>query len=277
MADGGYIENKVRFGWISPDRLNQVRLPLYRTLGRALRRSTPPRRILILSHMRAGSTLLSEVISAHPSVLGFGELFLRYEQPRDLWAGDGKIQLRAGLRPSARGEVILDKLLHDYLSPIDVIDRLEGAETTFVFLVRSPDAAVPSMMSTFGSTLDEAVEHYLERVATLAEMASVGEPRRTFAVTFDDLTERADETLDFLSGHLDLDPPLTGSYSRSFRTTGDVSTNLASGRILAAADRTPSSRSDVPDAALTECRRIHEQCVSVLAERCVTPSGFGGR
>ena len=251
-----------------------MRLPLYRTLGRALRRTAPPRRVLILSHMRAGSTLLSEVISAHPSVLGFGELFLRYDEPRDLWAGDGKIQVRAGLRPSARGEVILDKLLHDYLSPIDVIDRLEGTGTTFVFLVRSPDDAVPSMMSTFGHSLDASVGHYLERVATLAEMAAVGEPGRALAVTFDDVTERADETLAFLSGHLALDPPLTGSYSRSVRTTGDLSGNLASGRILPGSEREAPSRRDVPEAALAECRVVHEHCVQVLAEHCLTPPGF---
>ena len=80
MADGEYIENKARFGWLSPDRLNQVRLPLYRTLGRALRRTAPPRRVLILSHMRAGSTLLS----AAAEVSGDVERELAGEQGR--WA-----------------------------------------------------------------------------------------------------------------------------------------------------------------------------------------------
>ncbi|MEO0492043.1 MAG: hypothetical protein AAF081_01355 [Actinomycetota bacterium] len=277
-----YTTNEARVSGVSPKLVDLVRLPAYRTIGRVLRRGRAPRRILILGHMRAGSTLLSEVIAAHPSVLGFGELFLPVRGPKDLWAIDGKCQLRAGSRTSARGEIVLDKLLHDYLSPLDVGARLRNADTALLFLVRSPDGSVPSMISTFGFREKRAVDYYTSRIDTLATMTDSIIPGATSAVTFHDVTERQDSTLEFLSEHLRLDPPLTGRFSRSERTTGDRTTNIAQGRILSSDERSTTDertaeRPMLSDDALAECWASYDRCVEALRRTCAVPPGFAER
>lgn len=267
--------NRRRLRRLSPETVDRVRLPGYRLIGRLNQPRSGHRYLLVFSHMRAGSTLLAQVLAHHDDIVGFGELFLPIRESKDLLALAGKCQARLGIRDPLAGRIVLDKILHDYLAPPDITTRLGDASVDSLVLLREPGEAIPSMMSTFGFSVEMAVSYYQNRVSELAQFADGS----TAALTFADLTERSETTLQFLSEHLALDPPLTSQFAYDSRTTGDATVNIRHGRILNADQRDLTTdrfkeRPTIEAKLLSDCQRLYDETITALRRRCPVPPGF---
>jgi len=168
--------------------------------------------VFILSHMRAGSSVLTRVLSSHPEVCGVGELHRVYRTELDLddltiwlaWYAGSKLR---------QSRFVLDKLLHNRLLPDPAL--LTRANIKCIFLLREPESSIKSMVTrlsrrdVFGNP-ERAVEYYTARLARLADMVKYVEPENAVMLDYSALTHETESSLrllrEFLGLQLDLSP-----------------------------------------------------------------------
>lgn len=258
-----------RARWLAPvpDRaLHRARRGVYTTIGIARAPRWRPRHIILLSHMRAGSSLLTQLIASTDEVLGYGELHLRYERPQHLRAMNGKVAVVTRTsRPTS--PFVIDKILHDHLLTPDALARVvERIET--VLLVREPTATMQSLVASFGMSQDEALEYYVTRLRSLAALASVTAAGSAVALTYDDLIDRTTAAFALIETQLGLTTPLDERYEPRQRGS-DPSANLASGRILRD-DKIVRHEASVDAAILERAQSAFDDSMAFLATHCVT-------
>lgn len=241
-------------------------------LAAAARRARrgPERLVLVLGHMRSGSSLLHHLLASHPLVRGRGERNKAYRSEADfdrllvdIWA------YRRALPPAQA--CLCDQINHGRLLPAERL--LLHPRVRKVFLVREPLAAVASMVNVLGRVRpfppEEAADYYVSRLVELRRYAASDLDRgRQFFLTYADLTGTDRRTcLAALSAFLGLTPPLQESY-QVFDFTGqrgDTSERIRSGRISAA----PSTWSVTLSPALErELRQAYAECLAALPRSC---------
>lgn len=173
--------------------------------------------VLLLGHMRCGSTALANVLCAHPAISGYGESHIDHGAP----AAPGRLvlnQIRARRwKPGAR--FLFDKILHDRLDA--------GAPPAFftaraLFLTRAPEPAIASILALFASLGSReypdpatAAAYYTARLARLAALWDRFPPDRRLALTHDTLIARPEAALARVTTFLGLAPPLANAYRAS--------------------------------------------------------------
>ncbi|UCF20545.1 MAG: sulfotransferase domain-containing protein [Gemmatimonadota bacterium] len=225
----------------------------------------PPGIVFLLAHMRSGSTLVSHILSSHPLVLGCGERNATYASPRDL------DRLEADARYTRR------QFLHSYRYVIDQINHtrflpaeelLNHPRVSKIFLIREPRDSIASMADVlgrhYGTTVDEAVAYYLERLQALARYSELLENRDTaIALTYEGLLAHPEANLLRLSDFLGLEPRLSQRYRRFAFTgsRGDPSETIQEGRIVT--DR-PQRHMDLSTDDLARVRAVYDLCRATL-------------
>lgn len=185
------------------------------TLASALPQSRASRLILLIGHMRSGSTALSSVLCSHQDVSGYGEAHIDYGA---FHAGGGLILnqwRRAAWRPRAR--YLFDKVLHNRYD--------HGAEGVchaahVIMLARAPERSIPSirqLADTLGlgdwRTDEAAADYYERRMERLLTLWTHCHPARRIAMSHRELTGDVDTQLARLTALLRLNPPLSNSYT----------------------------------------------------------------
>ena len=231
----------------------------------------PPRMLLLMAHIRSGSTLLNHLLLSHPDFMGAGERLATYASTGDLEA----LRLDAHF---SRGQLLrahryaVDQINHNEL--LASAELLNDARVRTVFLIREPAASIASMMKMMGSrgwsSTQDATDYYLDRLAELGRSAQAMARRdQAFALTYGDLTASPRALLDRLGAFLGLDTPLPEEY-RTFGFTGirgDPSPNIRAGRILAS----PAGGEISLEAATLEAlRSAYERCWRALGASCTT-------
>ncbi len=225
----------------------------------------PYARIVLLSHMRAYTSLAGHILGSHPQINGYYEMHLGYEEASAL-----ERQLEALLQGDAlkkNSRYLFDKLLHnDYrLKP----ERLGLADIKILVALAEPEHTIRSIVHLFRQKPDpdlyaspiEAANYYIERVRALAEFCrTAGWPYCYFDA---ELLQRAPERLlPRLTAWLELDSPLSERYEVFSQTgkarRGDTSARVRSGRI----DRARSDYSEVviPEDALQAAQAAYREC-----------------
>jgi hypothetical protein len=237
------------------------------------------RHLLLLSHMRSFTSMLSHILGSHPEICGASELYQPYHDRRDLlkmrykayWYSDQKAKVR----------YFFDKVL---FNEFPISDRvLNLPDVKIVFMIRKPAPTIASLVrlaAEFGAKsefLEKCIDPahccdlYVERLRILSEHCmALDKP----AVYFDaeDLMDRTDVILGAIRDELGLREPLSEHY-RTFRHTGegggDMSERIKSGRI----NRSESHRYDViiPESPLARAEHAYEQARTLIRERCVCP------
>lgn len=253
------------FSRLSTDCTNRARRVTYGALGLAFSRIWRPRRLVLLSHMRAGSSLLTQLIANNEAVDGYGELHLTYTEPRHLWGLNGKvIWVRKLARP--RSAIVIDKILHDHLfSPHD-LRRMNDVET--MFLVREPAETLSSLVASFGLSQTEALDYFVLRLRTLADFAESRPCGSAIALTYDDVINRTGDSFSLVEQQLGLRTPLEDWYEPTHRG-GDPSTNIRAGRILRD-HKLVRHVAPIDATVLDRGRCAYDDTWSVLASRCAT-------
>lgn len=173
--------------------------------------------VLLLGHMRCGSTALANVLCAHPAVSGYGESHIDHGAP----SAPGRLvlnQIGAGRwKPAAR--LLFDKILHDRLDT--------GVPETFftaraIFLTRAPEPAIASILALFASLGSReypdpasAAAYYCARLRRLADLWQRFPPDRRLALAQETLVTDPDASLARITRFLALDPPLANAYRAS--------------------------------------------------------------
>jgi hypothetical protein len=250
---------------------SEARGPFYNFYRLVYYGSKSYRFIFILSHMRSGSSLLTKLISDNPDVNGFGETYLPYRTPRDYGSSIGKIlRVNRQSKKNGQGRYILDKLLFDYLLPLDAIDLLLAKNVRVIFLIREPKPAIASMMNTMKMTAEESCNYYITRLAMLERYAEIiTASSQAVMVTHKQILEQTDAVFRFLEHYLDLSVPLQETYEPTARPSygNDPSPNLASGRILRNIPK--QALTQFPEEWLQRTQNSYIHCSQVLRQHCL--------
>lgn len=197
----------------------------------------PSRRILLLSHMRANTSLFGHLLAENPEVDGYYELHMGYHSWKSLLRQ--KLRYASHDRLKTTSTYMFDKVLHnDHYVNMDVFSRAK-----IVFMLRPPARTLPSIVSLYRTddplhsyaTPEGAADYYLKRLDTLSALMRSAQCD-IFYIDADALRSNAKESLERLSSYLELKSPLTEHYSERSMTGqprgGDSSELIRSGQIV---------------------------------------------
>ncbi len=213
--------------------------------------------ILLCSHMRARTTLLSHIVGSHPSVCGYAELHQKLRGWPDLLELSAKAEDASG--KTAAHRYVLDKIVHNLPIRQKVLDR---DDVSIIVMVREPRQTIESILKIKAGgirDLDGACDYYAARLAALRDLID-RRRGRVFYLDSEALVDKTAATLSALSSRLAIAPRLSENYGL-FKHTGqpkygDMSENIRLGRIV----RGEAQQSQLlPDAErLDEMRSAYE-------------------
>ena len=186
---------------------------LVRLLLRQPRILRPYGHILLMSHMRANTSLLGHLLGSNPDIDGYYELHMGYHSRRSF--------LRQRLlhfrnhTPKARARYLFDKVLHDDHSVKLALFRNQK----LLFALRSPRRTLPSIIALYRrlepdhacATPEGAAGYYTGRVASLAAAADDADGGFLY-FDADLLRSEPALTLSALTRFLELREPLNQGY-----------------------------------------------------------------
>jgi hypothetical protein len=198
----------------------------------------PYKRIILLSHMRANTSLFGHLLGSNPEIEGYYEQHMGYYSRKSFIRQ--KLQYFAEHKPKKNATYMFDKVLaiEHYVNT-----SLFGNDTDkIIIMIREPNATIASIINLYKTiepnhiytTLEGASGYYSERLTQLINMAKAMKGKFVF-IEAESITQNPDETLTDLSQFLTLKTPLTKEY-KMFRNTGkkrsgDSSDNLTLGVI----------------------------------------------
>jgi hypothetical protein len=206
-------------------------------------------RIILLSHMRAYSSLIGHILGSHPQINGYYEMHLCYTSAADL---DQQLRLYMQTETPKPGSIYLfDKLLHnDYALDTHI---LAGSGNRLLMSIRSPGSSLKSIIHLFQSKQgeqpyadpDQATDYYIQRLKSLADFSRMNTARYYY---FDAELIKTDSRnlLQALTRWCELTPPLSDRY-QTFPLTGkarasDSSELISRGKIETSENDYPGVR-----------------------------------
>ena len=204
------------------------------------------RRIFLLSHMRAYSSLIGHILGSHPLVNGYYEMHLSYSRASHL---DEQLSLYRQTEQLKPGSVYLfDKLLHnDYALDTGI---LAGTDYRILMSIRAPEYGLKSIISLFqGKQSDEpyadpdqATDYYIHRLKSLAAFSQEN-PGQYYYFDAELIKTYSQNLLQALTRWCELTTALSDQY-QAFSLTGkaragDSSEFIKSGKIEVAENRYP--------------------------------------
>jgi hypothetical protein len=252
------------------------RLAAWYTLPAAI--LVPKHYVLVLSHMRAYTSLLCHILASHPQISGYAESMVDYARPFALTRL--RYQVWVSHQYQLKGTWVLDKSLHNKFLPTATV--LNRARVTPLFLLRPPEPTLNSIVkmlrwqqpdpSAVPHQVMFALTYYGQRLQKLSEYASQLE-RPGLYLDADAVIEEAPRTFAFLQHHLGLRQALQEQY-HVFSLTGqphygDMSPYIRLGYMV---------RDKPPDAAvvplsgdlLAAAHDAYRQCRTTLRQHCHT-------
>jgi hypothetical protein len=173
------------------------------------------RALLLLGHMRCGSTALANIICSRPDYSGYGEGHIEYS------SGDAALGMlavnqfrRAAWQRTAPH--LFDKILHNRYD--------QGADPAFfearaLFVIREPKAAIASIRKLFASLNSSeypsdaaSALYYRERLEGLRKLWPRFSQARRMALSYETLVANPERALADMSRRLSFDPPLENNY-----------------------------------------------------------------
>lgn len=171
--------------------------------------------IVMIGHMRSGSTALSNIICEHKHISGYGEAHITYMGRKSLGILALSNMRRGTLKPSAKFQY--DKILHNRYD-LHFDSGLLDAKA--IFLTREPKRTLPSILRLFSrkntgeySTIDACADYYAERMEAVLERWHRYPDNRRLAISYDDLVADPDVEIARVSSMLGLEEPLQNKYT----------------------------------------------------------------
>jgi hypothetical protein len=199
----------------------------------------PYKRILLLSHMRANTSVFGHVLGSHEEIEGYYELHIGYYSWKSLIRQ--KLLYFKHHTPKPNAKYIFDKVLAtEHAVNTNLFDNKQAK---IIFMIREPQATIASIVKLYSkiepnhafATIEGASQYYIERLNQLAIMAKKLK-HGYLSLNAEKLTEQPDNTLAIVSDFLELSTPLSKEYNILPKTgakrAGDSSENIKSGVII---------------------------------------------
>ncbi len=191
--------------------------------------------VLVMGHMRCGSTLLIHVLLANPDLIGCGERNVPYRGAQDF----DKLEIASRVcqrAPFRRVRYAVDQINHDHLTPDP--ELLADRRVRCIFLIREPNPSIHSILNLTRKfyepwTEAKAAGYYASRLDSLARYAGIVGRNRFLAMRYGDFVLETKLALRRLESFLSLDSPLHEHYSLQKFTgyRGDPTEMIRSGNI----------------------------------------------
>lgn len=225
--------------------------------------------LLVISHMRGFTTLLSHLLGSHPEIAGYFETHSSYRELKDLLRLRTTLDDADGLSGSERW--IVDKVLGCDMKISDEVLRREDVH--LLFSLRRPRATLKSMIATrerYGWDMgrDDLVEYYFRRLPQIADFA-----RRApggYYLDAEAIVEDTDRALAALTGALRLSTPLEPEFATRSMTGvpgyGCPSDYIGQGKIVR--DRERYEDIGIDAELLRRAERSYRDCREALLANC---------
>jgi hypothetical protein len=243
-------------------------------------RSQPMRILLILSHMRSGSSLLTHILTHNPAILGYGETHRTYQTTHDFkqlmadvyWRCHEFRHLRDLKHLRMNHHYVLDKVLHNHL--LSNLSLLTHPQVSIIFLIREPVASLVSLQKLKPHLSDrQRFDYYSSRLLQLADYAKfINNKNRSLWVTYEQLLDNTPSVLRSLKQFLGTKLEFSEHY-QILKTTGqkgvgDSQEKIKSGKIIRQKSPPPTS---LPADIREEAEGIYQTTYQALSHYC-TPS-----
>lgn len=234
-----------------------------------------PAALLLLGHMRSGSTLLLHLLLTNPEITALGERNRRYDNAADL----ARLALAARwghARPLRRLRYVVDQVNHNGLTPN--VQLFQNPRVRLVFLVREPQSALASLLELSRTyyehawSVARAVDYYVARLQAFVDVgASIGASGRAALVHYETLTAQPTQTLEALRLFLRLKEGFSPNYPLQPFTQqrGDPGMKITSGVIVPPSAAAPAV--DFKAEELLRVREAYERCRVALAPFTLGP------
>jgi hypothetical protein len=255
-------------------RINTIADP-YTIVGR----TQPYRILLVLSHMRSGSSLLTHLLNSNPEIIGYGETHIQYASEQDFKKLFVKVYLNSreftqieDLRKLQMNQnYVLDKVLHD--NKFLTEDILNSQQVYAVFLLREPQRSLASIMDLKPHWDEEkACHYYINRLSSLVRYAQlINSKQRSLFLTYQQLLDHTDSVFTAFKDVLETREKFSEQYE-VLRTTGmpsigDSKGNIKAGRIIR--NQRKLNHTISPD-LIDKAKLQFEQCSEALSDYCST-------
>ncbi|HFD80343.1 MAG TPA: hypothetical protein ENK05_08145 [Gammaproteobacteria bacterium] len=221
--------------------------------------------------MRARTSLAGHILGSHPSINGYFEMHISYEDGSALERQLELLQRHERLKEGSR--YLFDKLLHDDYRLLP--DQLGPTDTKILVSLLEPERSIRSIVALFRqkktrapyASAPEAARYYIERIETLARFAR-STPGGYYYYDAASLVDTPEALLSRLTRWLELDTPLEPRY-RLFSQTGkprmgDSSGLIRSGRIRRT--RSDYSHIELPREELVQALDRYRGCRAQLID-----------
>ncbi len=194
--------------------------------------------ILIVSHMRSRSSLLSHIF-----ISGYAEISQAYHSFRDFLGL--RYEVWSSNNHSLQGDYVLDKVLHNRYCIADSV--LLSPSVYICYLLRRPEDSIRSIMqlvkmhpgASVWQSPERASRYYQARISQMARYGKK-DSHQSFFIESDDLIDKTEMALGSISNWLALDEPLRSSYFLFERPGepgyGDPSKAILAGMVISNKD-----------------------------------------
>ena len=235
-----------------------------------------PATLLLLGHMRSGSTLLLHLLLTNPEIAAMGERNVRYASAADL----ARLALAvrwAGTRPLRRLRYVADQINHNRFTAN--VELFQNPRVRVLFLLREPQSALASLLELSRTyyehawSVAKAVDYYVARMQAFVDLgASIETPGRAALMRYETLTAQPVQSLESLRLFLRLNAGFSPSYPLQPFTTerGDPGPKIKYGKIVP-----PGAAAPAVDFKAEELRRVreaYEGCRAALARFALEPA-----
>ncbi|NEZ54424.1 sulfotransferase family protein [Adonisia turfae] len=240
-------------------------------------RAKPYRFLLLLSHMRSGSSLLTHLLTTNPEVIGYGETHTNYADADDFkgllkkvyWQAQDFRKLGDVQNLRMNHQYVMDKVLHNkkFLNH----DWLQSEQVYAIFLLREPERSLASIADLKPHwNQQDTIEYYAERMAMLVDYARlINNPERMLVVTYEQLLDNTSKVLTTLQQFLHTQAPFTEEYkvlkTTGMKGVGDPKGKIKAGKIVRSQRQLTQS---FPTELVERAKQIHHDCQAALIELC---------
>lgn len=230
------------------------------------------KRLFLLSHMRAYTSLIGHILGSHPRINGYYEMHQSYLSAVDLAQQLTRYRERDALKPAALYQ--FDKLLHnDYRLDL-TLPALQ--DTVVLIALREPETSIKSTLNLFqqkGTAHPYAEEagathYYIERLRALATFAAQY-PQRYYYFAAERIVDDTLALLTELQQWLGLAEPLSSEYQQFTQTgvagAGDTSPWIRTGKVVPGL-REELAHIRLADDLLQQAQHVYQHCQAQLQQ-----------
>lgn len=235
-------------------------------------------RILLLSHMRANTSLLGHVLGSNPEINGYYELHIGYYSWKSFIRQKLTYCCEHIIKKNSR--YVFDKVLHnDHFINTELF---HPRHSKIIIMLREPSSTINSIINLYKkndshheyATIEGAVAYYSLRLEQLCQLSGQFHGRYLY-MDAEAITQATDSTLSKLTSWLELKSPLTKRYQIQKKTgkkkAGDSSDKMMSGIIQK--KQAPKKQEKIPQDLNFKYEKIRQTLIT-RSNKCVIFSGY---